>query len=163
MKTKERRDATSEVDERQRIVHEVMKLLPELGKAITRSMPVHIRHEGVSVAQVKAMVHLSEYGPQTMGDLAEGLKITTPSATGLVNPLAEMGFVVRDRDEEDRRVVRVSLSEHAQELAHSILDQRLTEVAAAMDGMTVEAQQHFLEGLERLAAAYGRGQLNEQN
>ena len=163
MKTKERIEVTPEVDERQRIIREVMKLLPELGKAITRSMPVHIRHEGVSVAQVKAMVHLSEYGPQTMGDLAEGLKITTPSATGLVNPLADMGFVVRDRDEEDRRVVRVSLSEHAQELAHSILDQRLTEVAAAMDGMPIEAQQNFLDGLERLAAAYGRGQLSERN
>lgn len=157
MKTKERIEETPEVDERQRIVHEVMKLLPELGKAITRSMPVHIRHENVSVAQVKAMVHLAEYGTQTMGELAEGLKITTPSATGLVNPLAEMGFVVRDRDDEDRRVVRVSLSEHAREMAHSILDQRLTEVAAAMDGMTIEAQQNFLEGLERLAAAYGGG------
>lgn len=157
MKTKASTETSTEVDERQRIVHEVMKLLPELGKAITRSMPVHVRHEGVSLAQVKAIVHLFEYGPQTMGDLAEGLKITTPSATGLVNPLAEMGFVVRDRDQEDRRVVRVSLSEHAQEMAHSILDQRVTEVAAAMDGMSLEAQQSFLEGLERLAAAYGRG------
>lgn len=157
MKKKMSTGMSAETDERQRIVREVMKLLPELGKAITRSMPVHIRHEGVSSAQVKALVHLSEYGPQTMGDLAEGLKITTPSATGLVNPLAEMGFVVRDRDQEDRRVVRVSLSEHAQEMAHSILDQRVTEVAAAMDDMTLEAQQNFLEGLERLASAYGRG------
>lgn len=157
MKKKMSTGMSVETDERQRIVREVMKLLPELGKAITRSMPVHIRHEGVSSAQVKALVHLSEYGPQTMGDLAEGLKITTPSATGLVNPLAEMGFVVRDRDQEDRRVVRVSLSEHAQEMAHSILDQRVTEVAAAMDDMTLEAQQNFLEGLERLASAYGRG------
>lgn len=157
MKKKMSTGMSAETDERHRIVREVMKLLPELGKAITRSMPVHIRHEGVSLAQVKALVHLSEYGPQTMGDLAEGLKITTPSATGLVNPLAEMGFVVRDRDQEDRRVVRVSLSEHAQEMAHSILDQRVTEVAAAMDDMTLEAQQNFLEGLERLASAYGRG------
>lgn len=157
MKKKMSTGMSAETDERQRIVREVMKLLPELGKAITRSMPVHIRHEGVSSAQVKALVHLSEYGPQTMGDLAEGLKITTPSATGLVNPLAEMGFVVRDRDQEDRRVVRVSLSEHAQEMAHSILDQRVTEVAAAMDDMALEAQQNFLEGLERLASAYGRG------
>jgi MarR family transcriptional regulator, organic hydroperoxide resistance regulator len=148
---------STEVDERQRIVREVMRLLPELGKAITRSMPVRVRHEGVSLAQVKALVHLFEYGPQTMGDLAEGLKITTPSATGLVNPLAEMGFVVRDRDQEDRRVVRVSLSERAEELAHSILDQRLAEVTAAMDGMSLEAEQCFLEGLERLAAAYSHG------
>jgi len=150
-------EMSTEADERQRIVREIMKLLPELGKAITRSMPMHVRHEGVSLAQVKALVHLFEYGPQTMGDLAEGLKITTPSATGLINPLAERGFVVRVRDQEDRRVVRVSLSKHAEEIARSIIDQRKTEVAAAVDGMSLGAQEGFLEGLERLAAAYGGG------
>lgn len=150
-------EMSTQGDQHQRVVREVMKLLPELGIAITRSVPTRVRHEGVSTAQVKAMVHLFEYGPQTMGDLADGLKITTPSATGLINPLAEQGFVVRDRDEEDRRVVRVSLSKHAEEIAHSIIDQRQAEVAAAMEGMSLEAQGCFLDGLERLAASYGRG------
>jgi DNA-binding MarR family transcriptional regulator len=150
-------EMSTEADERQRIVRAVMKQLPELGKAITLSMPMRVRHEGVSLAQVKALVHLFEYGPQTMGDLADGLKITTPSATGLINPLAERGFVVRDRDTDDRRVVRVSLSKHAEEIAHSIIDQRQAEVAGAMEGMSLEAQECFLEGLERLAAAYGAG------
>jgi DNA-binding MarR family transcriptional regulator len=145
------------VDQHQRVIREVMKLLPELGAAITRSIPTRVRHEGVSMAQAKAMVHLFEYGPQTMGDLADGLKITTPSATGLINPLAEQGFVVRDRHDDDRRVVRVSLSEHAEEIAHSIIDQRQAEVAAALEGMSIEAQECFLDGLERLAAAYGAG------
>jgi DNA-binding MarR family transcriptional regulator len=147
----------TQAEQHQRLVREVMRLLPELGTAITRSIPTHVRHEGVSMAQVKAMVQLFEFGPQTMGDLAAGLKITTPSATGLINPLAEQGFVVRDRDEDDRRVVRVSLSEHAEEIAHSIIDQRQAEVAAALQGMSIEAQECFLEGLERLAAAYGAG------
>ena len=150
-------EMNAQVDEHQRVIREVMKLLPELGIAITRSIPAHVRHEGISRAQVKAMVHLFEYGPQTMGDLADGLRITTPSATGLINPLAEQGFVVRDRDGGDRRVVRVSLSEHAEEIAHSIIDQRQAEVAGAMEGMSLEAQECFLEGLERLAAAYGAG------
>jgi DNA-binding MarR family transcriptional regulator len=139
-------ETVTQVEQHQRVIREVMKLLPELGTAITRSIPTHVRHEGVSMAQVKAMVHLFEYGPQTMGDLADGLKITTPSATGLINPLAEQGFVVRDRDDDD-----------AEEIAHSIIDQRQAEVAAALQGMSIEAQECFLEGLERLAAAYGAG------
>lgn len=150
-------EMSTQVDEHQRVIREVMKLVPKLGIAITRSIPTHVRHEGVSMAQVKAMVHLFEYGPLTMGDLADGLKITTPSATGLINPLAEQGFVVRDRDEDDRRVVRVSLSEHAEEIAHSIIDRRRAEVAGAMEGMSLAAQECFLEGLERLAAAYDTG------
>ncbi len=143
-------------DDRRRIVLEVMKLLPELGRSISRSMPTEARMEGVSVAQVKAMVHLFEYGPETMGELAEGLGITTPSATGLINPLAELGFVERERDEEDRRVVRVRLSPHAQRLSHHILDQRIAEITAAFEGQSLESQECFLDGLRRLASAYGK-------
>jgi DNA-binding MarR family transcriptional regulator len=136
------------------VIHEVMKLLPELFRAFSRRLPQHARREGASLAQMKALVQLAEYGPQTMGELARGLGITTPSATGLVNPLVEMGHVVRERDPNDRRVVRVRLSEAAQTLAEDILAERRGEVAAALDGMSPEAQMNFLEGLSRLAHVF---------
>ncbi|MCZ7664204.1 MAG: MarR family transcriptional regulator [Thermoleophilia bacterium] len=149
------------INEKDRVVREVLKLLPELGKAISRSMPARARHEGVSAAQVKALVHLSEYGPQTMGELAEGLRITTPSATGLINPLVEMGLVERERDTEDRRVVQVQLTKPARKLADEILAKRRAEVEGALADMDAEARAHFLEGLRRLAAVYGGGNGSE--
>jgi DNA-binding MarR family transcriptional regulator len=137
------------------MVAEVLKLLPGLSKALSQSMPEDARREGVSVAQVRVLVHLNEYGPQTMGALAEGLRITTPSATGLINPLVEMGYVVRERSERDRRVVTVELSAHAHELAESILAQQRSDVEEALGGMDTTAQSNFLEGLTRLAATFG--------
>lgn len=138
----------------QEIAHEITKLLPELMRAFTRRMPQHARREGASLAQMKALVQLAEYGPQTMGELARGLGITTPSATGLVNPLVEMGHVVRERDPGDRRVVRVALSESAQRLADDVLSERRSEIESALQGMAYEAQRNFLEGLTRLAEVY---------
>lgn len=137
-----------------RIVSEILKLLPELGRALANSVPDKVKHQGVSNAQVRAIVHLAEYGPRTMGDLAQGLRITTPSTTGLINPLADMGLVERERDGEDRRVVRVSLSAKAKKMAGQVLTQRRAEVERAMDGMSDEAKANFLEGLRRLAAVY---------
>jgi len=137
------------------MVAEVLKLLPGLSKVLSQSMPEDARREGVSVAQVRVLVHLNEYGPQTMGTLAEGLRITTPSATGLINPLVEMGYVVRERSERDRRVVTVDLSPHARVLAESILAQQRRDVEEALGGMDPEAQTNFLEGLTRLAAIFG--------
>lgn len=136
------------------VVHEVLKLLPELFRAFSRRIPQHARREGASLAQMKAVVQLAEYGPQTMGELARGLGITTPSATGLVNPLVDMGHVVRERDPNDRRVVRVRLSEEARGLADDILAERRSEVQTALEGMSPEAQRNFLEGLTRLAQVY---------
>lgn len=137
------------------MVSEILKLLPGLSKVLSQSMPEDARREGVSVAQVRVLVHLSEYGPQTMGALAEGLRITTPSATGLINPLVEMGYVFRERSDRDRRVVTVGLSAHASELAEMILAQQRRDVEEALSGMDPVAQTNFLEGLTRLAETFG--------
>ena len=136
------------------VVSEILKLIPVLGKALTTSVPDRVRHQGVSNAQVRALIHLAEYGPQTMGDLAQGLKITTPSTTGLINPLVDMGLVERERDEEDRRVVRVRVSAKAGTMAGHVLAQRRNEMEQALEGMSEEAKLIFLDGLRRLAAFY---------
>ena len=148
------------MDERERVIREVIKVLPELAKSLNRDAASHgaaamgqghSSAEPVSTAQVRALIHLAEYGPQTMGELAEGLQITTASATGLINPLVESGHVTRSRDANDRRVVRIRLSEQAQTLAGGILAERRREVEAALEGMDLAACRCFLEGLERLA------------
>lgn len=136
------------------VYREVLKALPELAEGLRRSMPDHAGEGTVSPARMKALIHLAEYGPQTMTELAEGLRVTTPSATGLVTPLVECGHIVRERDEEDRRMVRVRLSPRAEELAEEALKLRRSEVRNALQGMSEEAREHFLEGLNRLIAVY---------
>jgi len=157
------------MDERERVIREIIKVLPELAKSLNRDVASHAvvmrataeqaaashtdAHSvgAVSTAQLRALVHLAQYGPQTMGELAEGLQITTASATGLVNPLVDMGHVTRSRDVNDRRVVRVGLSDRAQALADGIISERRREVEAALDGTDLETCRCFLNALERLA------------
>ena len=171
------------MDERERIIREIIKVLPELAKSLNRDAATHAAAGGspgpahgaashvaagleavthpaaaytkVSTAQVRTLVHLAQYGPQTMGELADGLQVTMASATGLVKPLVEMGHVTRSRDMNDRRVVRVGLSEHAQAMADAILAERRREVEEALAGMDDMACRHFLKGLERLAGRQG--------
>ena len=147
------------MDERERVIREIIKVLPELVKSLNRDVASHAAaarqaaaqqaaaaHPGaqsmgaVSTAQLRALVHLAQYGQQTMGELAEGLQITTASATGLVNPLVDRGHVTRSRDPNDRRVVRIGLSDHAQALANGIISEKRREVEAALDGMDPEAR-----------------------
>ncbi len=153
------------MEERERIIREVIKVLPDLAKSLNRDAGVHaaVRHGRVggtddtpiSTAQVRTLVHLVQYGPQTMGELAEGMRISTASATGLIKPLFAAGLVVRSRDPKDRRVVRVGLSPTAQDLADRVLAGWRREVEAALAGMDDQACAHFLEGLERLAGRQG--------
>jgi DNA-binding MarR family transcriptional regulator len=143
------------MDEREKIIREIIKVLPELAMSLNRDAGLHeasgaVGHR-VSAAQIRALVHLAQYGRQTMGDLAEGLQITMASATGLIKPLVALGYVVRTHDDDDRRVVWVELSPQAQSMADTILAARRLEVERALAGMDDVSCRHFLEGLERLA------------
>jgi DNA-binding MarR family transcriptional regulator len=51
-----------------------------------------------------------------MRDLAAYLRISAPSATGIVEELAAERYIVRKPDAKDRRIVRLSLSGKGREL-----------------------------------------------
>lgn len=165
------------MDERERIIREVIKVLPELGRSLNRDMAAHVAAareaaaqgaasagvhalaEGavpeVSAAQLRTLVHLAQYGPQTMGELAEGMQITMASASGLVKPLVALGYITRTREQHDQRVVRVGLSPGARQIADGILAERRRDVDAALAGLDDQACRMFLEVLERLAGRRG--------
>jgi DNA-binding MarR family transcriptional regulator len=67
--------------------------------------------------QVHAIVALGidRDTPLTMSTLAQRIGVGLPAATGVVDRLERDGFVERLRDESDRRVVRVALTERGRD------------------------------------------------
>jgi DNA-binding MarR family transcriptional regulator len=64
-----------------------------------------------SFLHLETLRFIQEKGTPTMSDIAEYLKIAPPSATALMNPFVKEGIIERVEDPEDRRRVRLSLSE----------------------------------------------------
>jgi MarR family transcriptional regulator for hemolysin len=71
------------------------------------------RFGGATLYQVGALRHLVKHGPLTMNELAARMEISPSSATQLVDRLVHHGLVVRNPDPDDRRVLRVEVSEPA--------------------------------------------------
>ncbi len=67
--------------------------------------------QGVSMTNLHVLSTLDHHGDLTMSHLAELLDVSLSNATGLVDRMEERGFVARERDSEDRRVVIVRLAE----------------------------------------------------
>ena len=61
--------------------------------------------------EMEAFLQLGRKGELTMGELAENLLLSVSSATVLADKLEEKGLVARRRSLDDRRVVRVGLTE----------------------------------------------------
>ncbi len=107
--------------------------------------------QDVPDAQIKLMLHLAIHGPQTMSEVADGLEVTTPAITGLVDKLEKRGLVERVRDSQDRRVVRVRLAPRAQQLAETHLTERRRQMRLVLATLTPEEQRTFIKTLRLLA------------
>ena len=61
---------------------------------------------GLTATQIHALLWLGHDGPLTMGELARRVSVTEKTVTGIVDRLERDGFLHRERDAADRRVVR---------------------------------------------------------
>ena len=90
------------------------KLQNELSEAIQKAGTLKVLHTnavasriGLSATEFEAMDIITRYQPMTAGKLAEYCGLTTGAITGLVDRLERAGFVMRERDNEDRRRVYI--------------------------------------------------------
>jgi DNA-binding MarR family transcriptional regulator len=64
--------------------------------------------DGLTLPRAHLLWHLHHQGPSTQRVLAEALRVSPRNITGLVDGLAEAGFVTREPHPTDRRATLVS-------------------------------------------------------
>ncbi len=152
----------SEVD-RERLIDEILMLMPVLMRGIGRPDPVEmgeIASRGVKVGahvspgHVQILIALSR-GPHSVGQLAEVLGVSRPAATQLVDKLVEHGMVERRHDPEDRRVVLVDYAPGMHEVARRIMERRRSRLLKAMEPLTDQEARAFLKGLRTVTESFG--------
>jgi DNA-binding MarR family transcriptional regulator len=89
----------------------------------------------ISPHVIRAAIHIHDEGPQTVGQLAQGLGISQGWASRVVDELERAGYVERERDPDDRRVVRVRLTPMAVDRVESASSWQGGAVEAALTGM----------------------------
>ncbi|OBZ94785.1 MarR family transcriptional regulator [Pararhizobium polonicum] len=90
-------------------------LLAQANRHLSRQLTA----EGVSLDQWRLMKALSEAGGMTMGKLAEELALNHPTLTKLVDRMVQDALVYRVPDPNDRRKVRMFLSDKGSALLAS--------------------------------------------
>jgi DNA-binding MarR family transcriptional regulator len=87
----------------------------------------------VSTHAVRAAIHVYQHGERTVGQLATGLGISYGWASRVVEELEAAGYVIRERDADDRRVVRVRLNPAKVGEVERAYDWRVETVGAALE------------------------------
>ncbi len=94
-------------------VAQVHALMLDLGRLGPLRDPIAAACEssGLTPPQIHTLISLGHDGGLPMGELARRGGITEKTMTGIVDRLEHAGHVQRERDADDRRLVRVRLTE----------------------------------------------------
>ena len=95
----------------------IMQSLRRIFKAIQDYSHEVSKNYGVTGPQLWAIKTIALNGNVSLGDLSKGMYLQPSTITGLVDVLEQKGYLVRVRDREDRRVVKVRLTAKGQRLA----------------------------------------------
>jgi len=109
---------------------------------------------GVGPAQLSALSVLVFAGPKTLGELAQAEQVRPPTMTRIVAGLQRGGLVRRERDSEDRRVVRVRATPKGVRVMQGGRRRRVATLAAQLrrlDARTVALLSRAAEAMEGLS------------
>lgn len=105
----------------------------------------------LSITEVHTLDAIGAEGSKTMTQVASALRISVSTLTIAVGRLEKKGFVRRFRVEEDRRIVKVELTETGREAANEHESFHLNMVEQAAGSLSSEEQQILLQSLNSIS------------
>lgn len=94
--------------------------------------------------------------PKNMSSIAKRLSVTMGTLTTSMNSLVKKGYVNRERSEEDRRVVYISLTEKGKRAYEQHAGFHHEMIEAVVDGMADQEKEVLIQSLERLKGFFGK-------
>jgi DNA-binding MarR family transcriptional regulator len=88
-----------------------------------------------------------------MGELSRALQVPLSTATRIMDWLVKNGYAGRLPDPEDRRIVRVTLTETGQEMYYTINDYLMERFEKLMGQFSLQERESLLSLLSKLSDA----------
>lgn len=122
-------------------------------RALTAQTLQMVSDVALTPAQARCLDFLSGRTHCSVGELAEGLAVSDPAATKLIDRLQRKGLVNRQTHPEDRRVVFVTLSQTGAALTAELDRSRESMVDAATRAISARALEQLADHLEQVLLA----------
>lgn len=128
-------------------IEKVMHALPDLWQAYQRRLLKQQHFKGVTSGQIRLLSAMLHNAPCSVGTVASALSISMGAASESVDKLVELGYITRKHSQVDRRQVILDLTDDAREIAASVRQVRIAQIAQVFQGMTDAERDGFIKGL----------------
>ena len=119
-------------------------------EVLKQSCQEHHKPYVVTPPQLGVLSLLSESDGETVGTIAQRRGLDAPTITGIVKRLEQNGLVERLHDREDRRVVKVYLTDEGRDVMRLLPEAIATYQNAMTRGFSEAEQRDLLSKLQRI-------------
>ena len=125
-------------------------LLRDCYRSFSRALEARINPHGIGVGQWYFLRELWEEDGLAQGDLSWRAGMTAPTTVVAIRRMVEDGLVVRKQDEDDRRKVRIHLTEKGRQLRDELLPLASEVNNIATEGFSQKEIQQFRSFVDRM-------------
>jgi DNA-binding MarR family transcriptional regulator len=137
---------------RREAARQLIVVAPQVGRFLRRALETMKEPEPVSVIRYAVLRSLAEreYGN---AELASNTGVSTPTMSGVVDQLVRCGWVERRVDPEDRRAVRLTITDAGRREFEEVQAALIDEAGKLFEDLPAETVECLTDGFVRLEAA----------
>jgi DNA-binding MarR family transcriptional regulator len=120
----------------------------EISKCIN---PVQLLRFDLTSSQIKVLMSFSEKDSFTMTELSKAHFVSVSTMTSMVDRLIHSGFIERNKDKKDRRIVRVSLNADGKKTVKNLIKARKQELEKFYFELSFKEREKFVKSIENVA------------
>ncbi|MCX5901469.1 MAG: MarR family transcriptional regulator [Proteobacteria bacterium] len=131
----------------------------EISKTIN---PRQLIKVDLTSSQIKVIASFFQQGTFTMAELSRLHGVSFSTMTSMVDRLLQNGLLERQRDDEDRRIVLVSLSPKGKKMVDYLMKARKQNLKKFLCELTHDEVREFVKSIEIVARHMSRSKGNMQ-
>ena len=131
------------------VAQNMFHVLPLIKKRMLH-MDLVQREHGTPLSHVQVLAMLNDVGTMSVSEISRRLGIAKPNITPLVDRLYESGYVDRQHDESDRRVVNIVLLEAGKEKLDAIRATISRQIQLQADSLSASEFRELNESLSSI-------------
>ncbi len=129
------------------IAREITWLVPKLLRGLRAGF---ITKPQMSTSQVVTLMRVYEKANPRVGSLSKEMHVSAPTITGVIDRLVRNGYLRRTREELDRRVVNVELTNKGRQLVEQVLSEINKRWYKILEHLNKEERENYLRILRRI-------------
>lgn len=130
-------------------IDRIEALMPRFMKTVGGDQGPELEEE-ITIAQLKTLYYVSSHESCRMTDISHDFGVTLSNMTSMVDRLIEGKYLLREDDPNDRRIVRIKLSQKGENIVKKFEEHRRRHAAKFLQKMSEEEIESLIKIMAKI-------------